>query len=259
MSNDGGGLSIELRGSIAVLQLCRPERRNAINEALVERIGAFFSSPPSEIAAAVLHGSGEHFCAGLDLVEQRKRSAFETVRVSRLWHSAFAAMELGRVPVVALLKGAVIGGGLELALACHVRVAEPSALYALPEGRLGIFVGGGASMRATRLLGVDRVREMMLTGRRLGAAEGQQLGLSHELVGEGAGLERTLQLADTVASNAPIANFAILQALPRIADMPAEDGLLTESLTAALTQSSEDAAEGLQAFLEKRVPKFHGR
>lgn len=256
---DEPSLSIELRGPVAVLQLRRPERRNAINESLVEQIGAFFADPPTEVSAAVLHGSGDHFCAGLDLSEHRRRNAFETVVVSRLWHRAFAAMELGRVPVVALLKGAVIGGGLELALACHVRVAEPSAVYALPEGRLGIFVGGGASMRASRLLGMDRVREMMLTGRRLSAQVGQQLGLSHELVGEGEGLELAMSLANKIGSNAPIANFAILQALPRIADMPDEDGLLAESLTAALTQASDDAAEGLQAFLEKRSPKFRGR
>lgn len=251
-------LSIALDGPLATIRLGRPERRNALTEELVERIGAFFADPPTETRAALLVAAGEHFCAGLDLAEQRTRSAFETMENSRLWHRAFAHVEHGRIPVVAALHGAVIGGGLELALATHVRIVDPTTFYSLPEGRLGIFVGGGGSVRIGRLLGPDRMREMMLTGRRLNADDGQRLGISHELHPAGETEARARELALQIADNAPLANQLILTALSRIADMSRADGLWVETLTAALSHSTNDAHEGLQAFLEKRPPNFHG-
>jgi enoyl-CoA hydratase/carnithine racemase len=159
---------------------------------------------------------------------------------------------------VAVLHGAVIGGGLELALAAHVRVADPSTFYAMPEGRLGIFVGGGGSVRIARILGPDRMRELMLTGRRLDAAEGQRLGLSHELTPAGEANARARELAERIAGNAPLTNQLMMTALPRIGDMSRSDGFWAEALTAALTAATDDAAEGLRAFLEKRPPEFRG-
>jgi enoyl-CoA hydratase/carnithine racemase len=252
------GLRIEIAEGVATLNLARPDRRNALSEALVEEIGAFFTSPPNGVRAAVLQGDGDHFCAGLDLSEHRERTALEVMENSQIWHRAFDRVERGRIPVVSALHGAVIGGGLELAMSTHVRVADPTALYALPEGRLGIFVGGGGSVRVARVLGVDRMREMMLTGRRLDADDGQRLGISHELAEPGQAAARARELAVRIAANSTVANRVILQALPHIGDMAADGGLWTESLVAALTQTSEDAAEGLRAFLEKREPDFRG-
>ena len=251
-------LAIEIAGSVATITLSRSERRNALHEDLVDRIGRFFAEPPPEVRAAVLLGEGAHFCAGLDLAENRERTAFEAMENSSLWHRAFDHIEYGRVPVVAALHGAVIGGGLELALAAHVRVADPSAFYSLPEGRLGIFVGGGGSVRIGRILGPDRMREMMLTGRRLTAEDGQRLGISHELTANGDATGRAHELAVQITGNAPLTNQLILTALPRIGDMSRSDGLWAEALATALTQSTEDAAEGMRAFLEKRPPKFRG-
>ena len=142
-------------------------------------------------------------------------------------------MERGRLPVVAVLKGAVVGGGLELASATHLRVAEPSAFYALPEGQHGLFVGGGGSVRVPRLIGAHRMADMMLTGRVLDAEEGHALGLSHYLTGPGEGLARALELAQKIAANSPVTNFAVLQALPRIAEANPTEGYLLESLMAA--------------------------
>jgi enoyl-CoA hydratase/carnithine racemase len=225
---------------------------------MVLELERFFADPPRGVKAAVLVADGDHFCAGLDLDDHSRRTPFEAMEHSRLWHRAFAMIEHGRIPLVAALHGAVVGGGLELALTAHVRVAEPSAFYALPEGRLGIFVGGGASVRAGRILGADRMREMMLSGRRLAAEEGQRLGVSHELVTPGAAADRARELAAQIASNAPLINQLILTALPRIDDMAMSDGFWAESLTAALSQSTADAEEGLRAFLEKRPPDFRG-
>lgn len=242
---------------MGVLRLARTERRNALNVELVEALERWFASPPDGVRAAALLAEGEHFCAGLDLAENRHRTAVEGMVNSQLWHRAFTAIELGRIPVVSSLRGAVIGGGLELAMSTHVRVADPSTFYALPEGRLGIFVGGGGSVRIARVIGADRMRELMLTGRRLSAEEGQRLGLSHELCAETVD-DRAQELATQIAENAPLNNQLILAALPRIAEMSSEDGLWAESLVAALTQTTDDAAEGMRAFLEKRAPHFKG-
>ena len=254
-----GGLNIEIRGSLAVLRLARSERRNALSVGVVDQLETFFSRPPDEVRAVALLADGDHFCAGLDLAENKERTTFEVMENSRHWHRAFERIELGRIPVVSALHGAVIGGGLELALATHVRLADPTAFYALPEGRLGIFVGGGGSVRIARVLGADRMRELMLTGRRLSAADGQQFGISHEITQASDLEERALELAAQIAENAPLNNQVILAALPRIADMSSSDGLWAESLAAALTQSTDDATEGMRAFLEKRPPNFTGR
>jgi enoyl-CoA hydratase/carnithine racemase len=249
-------LRIEISDGVATLGLARPERRNALSEDLVIELGEFFARPPAGVRAAVLQGDGDHFCAGLDLSEHRERTALEVMENSQIWHRAFDQVERGRIPVVSALHGAVIGGGLELAMSTHVRVADPTALYALPEGRLGIFVGGGGSVRVARVLGVDRMREMMLTGRRLDADDGQRLGLSHELTEPGQAPARARELAERIAANSMVANRLILAALPHIGDMGADGGLWAESLVAALTQTSDDATEGLRAFLEKRDPQF---
>src|ERR1700716_4528630 len=188
-------LKAERQGAVALLRLARPEKRNALDDALVLGIEAFFSHLPADVKAVVVHGEGEHFSARPDLGELTQRDMAERVAHSQMWHRAFAAVEFGRVPVVAVLQGAVIGGGLELAAATHVRVAESSAYYALPEGSRGIFVGGGGSVRLPRLIGTSRMMDMMLTGHIQSAEEGQALGLSHYLVAPGAGLAKGIELA----------------------------------------------------------------
>jgi len=150
------------------------------------------------------------------------------------------------------LHGAVIGGGFELAAVAHIRVADPTAFFQLPEGRRGIFIGGGGSVRIARLIGVSRLGELMLTGRRLEAEAAERMGLIHYLAPPGSALRLALELAAKVADNAPTVNYLILQALPRIADMSASDGLFTESLAAGLSQSSPEAQAGIAEFLASR-------
>jgi enoyl-CoA hydratase/carnithine racemase len=160
--------------------------------------------------------------------------------------------------VVAALQGAVIGGGLELASATHIRVADDTAFYQMPEGRRGIFIGGGGSVHLARIIGAGRMVEMMLTGRVFNADAGERLGLSHYLVAKGKALGKAIELAELVAGNAPIPNWLVIQALPRIADMASADGLWTESIAQALSLTSEDAREGMKAFLERRKIDFGG-
>ncbi len=249
-------VDIEIDGGIAVLTMNRPDKRNAMSDDLLREIDAFFSAPPAEVKVVVLTGTAGHFCSGLDLSEHKQRDAEGTMRHSRAWHQVMDRIQYGGLPVVSAMFGAVIGGGLELATATHVRIAEPSTIFQLPEGRRGIFVGGGASVRVGRILGADRMIEMMLTGRKYGADEGLSLGLTHYSVGEGEALPMAMDLARKIAMNAPLSNYVMIQALSRIEDMSKADGLFTESLCAALTQTSPDAVEGLAAFLEKRNPTF---
>ena len=248
-------LAAKRRGDVAILALARPQKRNALDDTTVLGIERFFVKLPVGIKAVVLHGRGEHFSAGLDLGELTERNVAEGVEHSRMWHRAFSQIEFGKVPVVAVLHGAVVGGGLELAAAAHIRVAERSTYYALPEGSRGIYVGGGASVRVSRLIGTSRMMDMMLTGHTYGAAEGQALGLSHYLVKNGTGLDKGIEIAERIASNAALTNFAVIHALPRIAESGADSGHLTESLMAAIAQGSDDAKARLKDFLEKRGKK----
>src|SRR5580692_1017108 len=203
-------LRAERQGAIAILKLARAEKRNALNDTMVEGIETFFAAIPDGIGAVVLAGEGEHFSAGLDLSELTERNVVAGIEHSRSWHRAFERIEFGKVPVVAVLHGAVVGGGLELAAAAHVRVAERSAFYALPEASRGIFVGGGGSVRLPALIGASRVMEMMLTGRTLSDEEGQAIGLTQYLVDDGEGLAKGLDLAQRIAGNAPFTNFAVM-------------------------------------------------
>ena len=172
------------------VRLNRPAKRNAVSDALVAQLHTCFVNLPEATRAVVLSGAGDHFCAGLDLAEVSERSVAEGIVHSRSWHAAFQEIQFGRVPVVAVLHGAVVGGGLELAAACHVRVAEASAFYGLPEGQRGLFVGGGGSARIPRLIGAARMTDMMLTGRVYDAAEGLAIGVSQYVVGAGEGLAK---------------------------------------------------------------------
>jgi enoyl-CoA hydratase/carnithine racemase len=248
-------LHFEPRGDIGILRLSRAHKRNALDDDTVAGLAQFFSAVPDSVKAVVLHGEGEHFCAGLDLSELSEGDAAAGVAHSRSWHRAFEHIEFGRVPVVAVLHGAVVGGGLELAAACHVRVAERTAWYALPEGSRGIFLGGGGSVRLPRLIGSARVMDMMLTGRTYGADEGVLLGFSQYVVDAGAGLAKAIELAEHVAGNTPMTNFAVMHVLPRNAEQDRASGLLMESLMAAIAQSDPEAKRRLQDFLEKRAPK----
>ncbi|HYA72755.1 MAG TPA: crotonase/enoyl-CoA hydratase family protein [Roseiarcus sp.] len=250
-----GPLTIERRGAVLVVGLDRQAKRNAINDEAIEALEACFSKIPPGVRAAVIHGHGPNFSAGLDLSEISERDVTAGVFHSRAWHRCFERIEFGPIPVVAVLKGAVIGGGLELAAAAHVRVSEPSAFYALPEGQRGIFVGGGGSVRLPRLIGVARMTDMMLTGRAYAAEEGARIGFAQYLVGEGEGLDKGLALAQTMAGNAPLTNFAVIQALPRIADSDPRVGYLMESLVSAVAQGDDEAKARVRAFLEKRAAK----
>jgi enoyl-CoA hydratase/carnithine racemase len=248
-------LVAERQGDVAILRLNRPHKRNALDDETITGIETFFSTPPEGSGCVLLVGEGEHFSAGLDLSELKERDVAQGIAHSSLWHRAFEKIQFGKVPVLAVLHGAVVGGGLELAAAAHVRVAERSAYYALPEGSRGIYIGGGGSVRLPRLIGVARMMDMMLTGRTYSAEEGQAMGLTTYLVEPGKGFAKGLELAQRIAANAPLTNFAVMQALPRIAESDPTAGYAMEALMSAIAQADPEAKARLRDFLEKRGPK----
>ncbi|MEZ5789812.1 MAG: crotonase/enoyl-CoA hydratase family protein [Nitratireductor sp.] len=188
MGSQSPMLLVDVDGPIATLTMNRPDKRNAMCDGLLEEIEAFFTRPPEGVKVAILTGTAGHYCSGLDLSEHVARDAEGTMRHSRGWHRVMETIQYGGLPVVSAMFGAVIGGGLELAASTHVRIAEPSTIFQLPEGRRGIFVGGGATVRVGRILGADRMIEMMLTGRKYNGEEGVALGLAHYLAAEGGAL-----------------------------------------------------------------------
>jgi (methylthio)acryloyl-CoA hydratase len=247
-------LTIEQIGAVLTVGLNRPAKRNALNDGIILAIHDCFSAIPDGVGAVVVHGIGGHFSAGLDLSELTERDATAGLIHSQMWHRVFDRIQYSRVPVIAALRGAVIGGGLELACAAHIRVAEPSAYYALPEGQRGIFVGGGGSVRIARLIGFARMQDMMLTGRVLKPDEAERYGAVQYVVPKGESLAKARALAAAICKNAPLTNFAVTNSLPRLQDMSYDDGIYFERMVSEFTRSPE-SVERVNQFLDKTAPR----
>lgn len=248
-------LITKIKDEILFVKLNRPEKRNAMNDELILAIEQVFSTIPNGVKCAVIHAEGNHFSAGLDLSELKEREIVEGLHHSRMWHRVLEKIQFGTVPVVAVIHGACIGGGLELVAACHIRVAEKNAFYALPEGQRGIFVGGGASVRIPKLIDMAIMTDMMLTGRVISADEGKRIGMSQYVVEDGKGFEKGVELAKKITQNTPMTNYALMHVLPRIVDSGQTEGLLMESMMATIASSAPDAKQRINDFLEGRASK----
>lgn len=259
MEPERGNLLIDRQNDgVWIVTLNRPEKRNALNAATIEELVALFSGAMTSGARAiVLAGNGDHFCAGLDLVEHHRadRSPAEFWHLCLRWHEAFNKMEYGGVPVIAALKGAVVGGGLELASAAHVRVADHSTYFALPEGQRGLFTGGGATIRIADLVGKARMVDMMLTGRIYKGKEAVDIGLAQYLV-DGSSLDHALALARRCAENLPLTNFAICSAISHMQNMSPLDAAYAEACVAGIVNTQAPARARLEAFANKTAPRI---
>jgi enoyl-CoA hydratase/carnithine racemase len=249
-------ITYQLDGAVALIGLDRPAKRNALSDAMVEALRSSVLRAEDEAKVGIIFGHGDHFSAGLDLAEHVERTPIEGIHHSRKWHEIFDHIERGAIPFLSALHGAVVGGGMELAAAAQIRIADESAFFALPEGQRGIFVGGGGSVRVARLISAARMADMMLTGRVLSAPEAERANFVQYVTARGDVLAKAKDLAARIAGNAPLSNFAIVNALPRIQDMAHDDGLFFESLMAAMTQTSPEALDRLRAFLGKRAERL---
>jgi enoyl-CoA hydratase/carnithine racemase len=249
-------ITYELKGNVALIGLNRPEKRNALSDGLIAELRAAVVRAGEEADAGLLFGHGPNFSAGLDLAEYANRVDPKTVRPRKRqanpWHVTFDLIARGTIPFVAALHGPTIGGGLELAAAAHIRVADETAVFGLPEAQRGIFVGGGGSVRIQRLIGYAAMADMMLTGRMLSAQEALVARLVQYAVPAGDAYERALALAERIAQNTAQTNWQICNVLPRINDLSHDDGLFMEYLNMSMVKPPE-AHERLRDFVEKRA------
>ena len=233
-------ITYEREGAVAIIGLNRPEKRNAINDDEVVQLGEAVERAGEEADAGVIFGHGVNFSAGLDLAQllQRMEAPVPRKKGDHAWHTVFDMIARGKIPFVAALHGAVVGGGFELAAAAHIRVADRSAFFGLPEGQRGIFVGGGGSVRVQRIVGYSVMADLMLTGRILSIDEAERLNLVRYVVEEGQALAKAKELATRIAQNTPLTNWQITNVLPRVNDLSHDDGLFLEYI------NTVDAAAG---------------
>lgn len=241
---------------IATVTLNRESKRNALDSVTVDELITLFTAIPRQgVRAVVLRAEGTHFCAGLDLVEhhQADRRPEEFMHLCLRWHEAFNKMEYSGVPIIAALKGAVVGGGLELASSVHIRVADHSTYFALPEGQRGLFTGGGATIRVADLIGKARMIDMMLTGRVYKAEEAAAVGLCQYLVPDSEA--KAYEIARAAAQNTPLSNFAICSAISHMQNMSALDAAYAESVVAGIVNTQPAARGRLEAFANKTAAR----
>lgn len=250
-------VTYRIDGPIAVIGLNRPDKRNAINSAVIDALKLAVLRAGEEAAAGVIHGHGGNFSAGLDLAElaEQMGKARPGKRKPNAWHATFDLIARGTIPFVAALHGPTIGGGLELAAAAHVRVADENTLCGLPEGQRGIFVGGGGTVRIQRLIGYGAMADLMLTGRLLTAEEAVAARLVQYVVPSGASLPKAIEIATRIASNTALFNWQITNVLPRINDLSHDDGLFLESLNSAMERPPE-SRERVRSFLDKTATRL---
>jgi len=261
--NESFPIRVEQRGAVAVWTIDRPARRNALSRATLLALGGLAreAATNASIRAVVLTGAGDAaFCAGADLKERREMSDDDVRAQLDLYQSELGALDRSPKPVVAAINGVALGGGLELALCCDLRVASAHAELGLPETSLGIIPGAGGTQRLPRVVGEGRAKEMILLGRRLTAAEAIGWGLVNRVAPAGASVvDDAVAWVRPIAEGAPIAQAAALSAVDRALDVPLDVGLALERVSYEKTLASADRREALAAFAEKRSPRFEGR
>ncbi len=253
---------VEQAEGLATVTVSRPEKLNALNADTVGEIEAAFRGLAQDqaVRAIVLTGAGEKaFVAGADIAELSRMGPVTGIAVSRQGQDAFRFIELLRKPVIAAVNGFALGGGLELALACHLRIASENARFGVPEVKLGIIPGYGGTVRLPRLVGRGRALQMILTGEMISADDALRFGLVNDVVPQPALLDAARGLAHKIMANGPVAVAMALEAVDNGFHATTEDALRFESNLFGLLASTEDMREGMSAFLEKRPPAFQGR
>ena len=251
-------MQIEEDDDVLLVTLDRADKRNALSAAFIEELCDLFEwvRRSHAVRAVVLRAKGSVFCAGLDLIEHHveNRSATDFMYICRRWHAAFDAIQHCGKPVIGALNGAVVGGGLELASSFHIRVADQTTYFALPEGQRGIFTGGGATVRVVGLVGEARMIDMMLTGRVYTGQEAVSVGLCQYLV-EGSSFDKAMEIARKAAQNPPLSNFAITSGIAHIGNMAANDAFFAEAFIAGITNTQPASKERFAAFMNKTAAK----
>jgi len=251
-------VTYELEDEIALVGFNRPDKRNCFNPMVSAQLRDAILRAGEEAKCGVIFGHGDNFCAGLDLrwaAENWKEGRAQRLPFQFNRNTFQEVLARGNIPFVAALHGATLGGGLETAACAHIRVADETTFFGLPEGTRGIYIGGGGSVRVARLLGFARMQDMMLTGRTLNPVEAERYGIVQYVVPKGQALAKAKELATKIVKNAPLSNFAIVNSLPRLQDMSYDDGLYFERMVAEYTRTPESITR-LNRFLDKTDPRL---
>ncbi|MGF7162840.1 enoyl-CoA hydratase/carnithine racemase [Rhodoligotrophos appendicifer] len=255
-------LLVETRGAVAVITLNRPDSINAINDAIRNGLPAALrqADEDPDIRVILIHGAGPRgFCAGADIKEKRDAETPVAARRRLTRDPWIQAFDRTTKPIIAAIHGACMGGGLEMALACDIRIAAPDAKFSLPETGLGLIPGAGGTQRLPRVIGLGPALDMLLTGDRIDAAEALRLGLVSRLVENVESLlPEALALALKIAARAPLATLYVKEATVKGAGMALADGMALEANLFSLLLSTQDKIEAARAFVEKRAPQFTG-
>ena len=251
----------ERHDSIAIIRLNRPEKFNALSREMIVGLSDAFAQLETEkdLRAVILTGSGERaFCAGTDISELAALDEESALKTSKRGQEVCGRIEKSKAPVIAAINGVAVGGGFELALACHIRLASKNAQFSLPEAKLGVIPGYGGTQRLAREIGRARSLEMMLTNKTISADECRQTGLVNRVTEPASLLSEAESVANEIAQLAPLAIHACLQAVTQGLELPLEEGLALEAKLFASLFATGDMREGTRAFLEKRLPVFTG-
>jgi enoyl-CoA hydratase len=252
---------VEREGGVAVLTVDRQEKLNALDGQVIEEIGQALLELESEGPRAIIvTGAGERaFIAGADIRAMSVMDPIEAKRYSEIGHAAMALLDRSPIPTIAAVNGYALGGGCEVAIACDIRIAAENATFGFPEVGLGILPGLGGTQRLPRLVGPALAKELIFTGRRVGAEEARGIGLANRIVGQGEALDAAIEMAAEISANGPLAVRYAKAATNRALDVDLISGLEFEADQFALLFATEDAREGMNAFGEKRKPRFEGR
>jgi enoyl-CoA hydratase len=255
-------LLLDVEDRVAVLSVNRPDKLNALNEQTIRELGEAVDeiTRRDDVGGVILTGVGEKaFVAGADIAELATMGPVDGIDVSRLGQQVFRRIELSRKPVIAAVNGFALGGGCELALACHLRIASENAQFGLPEVKLGIIPGYGGTLRLPRIVGKGRALELMLTAQFIKADEAYRIGLANRVVPQAELMDTARKTMQTILSNGPVAVGLAIECTTRGMEMSVDDGLALESNLFGLLAATQDMREGMSAFLEKRKAAFTGR
>ena len=254
-------LTLAVENRIATLTVNRPDKLNALNDATIAELGQAIDEirTRDDIAGAIVTGAGRAFVAGADISELSSQTPTIAKARARGGQDVFRRFETSPKPVIAAVNGFALGGGCELALACHIRIASDKAKFGQPEVKLGTCPGYGGTQRLSRLIGKGRAIQLITTAEMIDAQEAYRIGLVNKVVAPEELMGAALEMMNAIISNGPLAVALCIEAIDRGLEMSLEEGLVLEANHFGLLAATDDMTEGMKAFLEKRAPVFNGR
>jgi enoyl-CoA hydratase len=253
-------ITLAVADRIATITVNRPDKLNALNDRVIAELGAAIDEvhANADVGGVILTGAGRAFVAGADISQLEQHGAIAAKALAQRGQVVFRRYETSAKPVIAAVNGFALGGGCELAMACHVRIASEAAKFGQPEVKLGLVPGYGGTQRLPRLVGKGRALQLLLTGEMIDAQEAFRIGLVNRVVAADQLIAAATSMMQAMLANAPLALAHCIEAVNAGYDLPLEDAMTLEATAFGLLAATDDKREGTRAFLEKRAPAFKG-